>query len=116
MIADGTVLWLYRLLSEEFELRRGEQGGAPLYLLHNVTDQTIDRFSVTYEKAHHSTEFFTGSWLEDCLVLFDQAYFKDRRFALIDENDGYLVSRLKPNANPDIIAEGIAWRRHSLGG
>ena len=114
MIADGTVLRLHRFLSEEFEPRRGEQGGARLHLLHNVTDQTIERFSVTDEKAHDSTEFSTGSWLKDRLVLFDQAYFKYRRFALIDENDGYFVSRLKPNANPEITAELREWRRHAI--
>jgi len=114
MIADGTVLRLHRLLSDEFEPRRGEQGGARLHLLHNVTDQTIDRFSVTDEKAHDSTEFSTGSWLEDRLVLFDQAYFKYRRFALIDENDGYFVSRLKPNANPEITRELREWRGDAI--
>ncbi|RLM53134.1 IS4 family transposase [Halobellus sp. Atlit-31R] len=114
MVADGTVLRLHRLLSEEFEPRRGEQGGARLHLLHNVTEQTIDRFSITDEKAHDSTEFSTGSWLEDRLVLFDQAYFKYRRFALIDENDGYFVSRLKPNANPEITAELREWRGDAI--
>ena len=114
MIADGTVLRLHRFLSEEFEPRRGEQGGARLHLLHNVTEQTIDRFSVTDEKAHDSTEFSTGSWLENRLVLFDQAYFKYRRFALIDENDGYFVSRLKPNANPEITAELREWRGDAI--
>jgi len=42
--------------------------------------------------------------------LFDLAYFKYRRFALIDENDGYFVSRLKQNANPVITEELRAWR------
>jgi IS4 transposase len=114
MIADGTVLRLHRYLSEEFEPRRGEQGGARLHLLHNVTDQTIDRFSVTDEKAHDSTEFSTGSWLENRLMLFDQAYFRYRRFALIDENDGSFVSRLKPNANPEITAELREWRGDAI--
>jgi len=100
VIADGTVLQLHRLLLSKFEPRRGEQGGARLHLLHNVTEQTIDRFSVTDEKSHDSTEFSTQSWLEDRLVLFDQAYFKYRRFALIYENDGYFVSRLKPKVKP----------------
>ena len=114
MIADGTILRLHRFLSDEYEPRRGEQGGARLHLLHNVTDQTIDRFSVTDEKTHDSTEFTTGSWLEDRLVLFDQAYFKYRRFALIDENDGYFVSRLKPNANPVITDELREWRGDAI--
>jgi putative transposase len=49
--------------------------------------------------------FNTGPWLENRLVLFDLAYFKYRRFALIDENDGYFMSRLKQNANPLIMGE-----------
>jgi len=84
MVADGTILRLHRFLADDYKPRRGEQGGARLHLLHNVTDQTIEQFSVTDEKAHDSTEFDTGPWLKDRLVLFDQAYFKYRRFALID--------------------------------
>ena len=38
-------------------------------------------------------------------MLFDLAYFKYRRFALIDENDGYFVSRLKQKENPVITKE-----------
>ena len=114
MIADGTILRLHRFLADTYQPRRGEQGGARLHLLHNVTDQTIDQFSVTDEKAHDSTEFSTGPWLEDRLVLFDQAYFKYRRFALIDENDGYFLSRLKKSVNPEITAELREWRGDAI--
>ncbi|SDK21951.1 IS4 transposase, partial [Halovenus aranensis] len=114
MVADGTILRLHRFLADDYKPRRGEQGGARLHLLHNVTDQTIEQFSVTDEKAHDSTEFDTGPWLEDRLVLFDQAYFKYRRFALIDENDGYFVSRLKSNANPIVTEELREWRGDAI--
>ncbi|ELZ21457.1 putative ISH8 transposase [Natrinema limicola JCM 13563] len=114
MVADGTILRLHRFLADAYEPRKGEKGGARLHLLHNVTDQTIDRFSVTDEKAHDSTEFDTGPWLKDQLVLFDQAYFKYRRFALIDENDGYFVSRLKSNVNPVITGELREWRGDAI--
>ena len=109
MIADGTVLRLHQFLSDEYEGRNEEQAGARLHLLHNPSEQTLERFSITDEKAHDSTEFNTGSWLEQRLVLFDQAYFKYRRFALIDENDGYFVSRLKPDANPVVTDELREW-------
>jgi putative transposase len=39
--------------------------GCRLHLLPNVIEQTIDRFSVTDEKAHDSTGVFTGALLED---------------------------------------------------
>ena len=114
IVADGTILRLHEFLAEEFQPRRGEQGGARLHLLHNVTDQTIDQFSITNEKAHDSNGFDTGPWLKDRLVLFDQAYFKYRRFALIDENGGYFVSRLKNNANPVITDEFREWRGRAI--
>ena len=46
--------------------------------------------------------------------MFDLAYFKYRRFALIDENDGYFVSRLKQNANPVITEELREWRGRAI--
>ena len=110
MIADGSVLRLHEFLSEEFKARHEEQAGAKLHLLHNATDETIERIDVTDEKTHDSTLFKTGSWLQGRLVLLDLAYFKYRRFALIDENDGYFVSRLRKNANPVITEELRAWR------
>jgi len=109
MTADGTVLRVHEFLADEYEGRKEEQAGARLHLLHNVTEQTIEDYSITDEKAHDSTQFDTGPWLEDRLVLFDQAYFKYRRFALIDENDGYFMSRLKPDANPEIVTELREW-------
>ncbi|ELY62439.1 IS4 family transposase [Natronococcus jeotgali] len=114
MIADGTVLRLHELLSEEYKAPHEEQAGASLHLLHNVTDQTIERFSVTDEKTHDSTEFETGPWLEGRLAIFDLAYFKYRRFALIDENDGYFVSRLKKSANPVVTDELREWRGRAI--
>ena len=47
-------------------------------------------------------------------MLFDQAYFKYRRFALIDENGGFFVSRLKNNANPVITEEFREWRGRAI--
>jgi len=114
VIADGTILRLHEFLADEFQPRKGEQGGARLHLLHNVTDQTIDQLSITDEKTHDSTGFDTGPWLEGQLALLDLAYFKYRRFALIDENGGYFVSRLKDCANPVITDELREWRGRAI--
>jgi len=114
MVADGTVLRLHEFLSDQFEARYEEQAGAKLHLLHNATEQTIERIDTADEKTHDSTLFKTGPWLENRLMLFDLAYFKYRRFALIDENGGYFVSRLKQNANPVITAELREWRGRAI--
>ena len=46
--------------------------------------------------------------------MFDLAYFKYRCFALVDENDGYFVSRLKKNTNSVITAELREWRGRAI--
>jgi IS4 transposase len=46
--------------------------------------------------------------------LLDLAYFKYRRFALIDENGGYFVSRLKDCANPVITDKLREWRGRAI--
>jgi len=105
---------LHEFLADEYEARKEEQAGAKLHLLHNATEQTIERLDVTDEKTHESTLFDTGSWLEDRLALFDRADFKYRRFALIDENGGYFVSRLKESVNPVVMAELREWRGRAI--
>jgi hypothetical protein len=59
--------------------------------------------AITDERTHESTLFKTGSWLRGRLFLFDLGFSKYRRFALIDENDGFFVSSLKRSANPLIV-------------
>jgi IS4 transposase len=108
--ADGTILRSHELLVDDFEGPREEQAGARLHLLHNITDQTIGDYTITDEKTHDSTQFDTGPWLEDRLVLFDRAYLSYRRFALINENGGYFLTPLKDNANRLTTEELRAWR------
>ena len=116
MIADGTVLRLNEFLSDEFQARHEEQAGAKLHLLHNAPERTIERIDVTEEKTHDSTLLRTGSWLQGRLVLLELAHFKYRRFALIDENDGYFLSWLKKYKSSDNWEiTGMARPRHSLG-
>jgi IS4 transposase len=113
MVADATVFRLHRLLSE-FQATHDDQSGAMLYLVHNITDQSVISPEITDERVHESTLFETGSWLRGRLFLFDQGFFKYRRFALIDENDGSFVSRLKPDANPVITVELREWRDRAI--
>ena len=112
--ADGTVLRLHEFLADDFQARKAEQAGARLHLIHNITDQTIEDYTITDEKTHDSTQFDTGPWLEDRLVLFDRAYLSYRRFALIDENGGYFLTPLKDSANPVITEELREWRGDAI--
>jgi IS4 transposase len=101
--AAATIVRLHRFLSA-FPATHEVVSGLQLYLVHHVTD----------ERTHESTLFKTGSWMRGRLLLLDLGFFKYRRFALIDENDGFFVSRLKRSANPLITAELEEWRGRAI--
>ena len=103
--ADGTVLQLHEFLFEELQARHEEQAGAKLHCSTTPLIRRLNDSTSRTEKTHDSTLFNTGSWLDGRLMLLDLAYFKYRQFALIDENDGHFVSRLKESANPVVTEE-----------
>jgi IS4 transposase len=113
LIADATVFRLHRLL-ESFPATHADQSGAQLYVVYNLTKQTIAQFNLTDERVHESSQFRTGNWLRGRLFLADLGFYNYRRFALIDENDGFFVSRLKTNANPLITGERREWRGRAI--
>ena len=88
--------------------------GIKLYLVHSVTTQSVIARTITDERTHDSTLFKTGSWLRGRLFLLDFGFFKFRRFVLIDENDGFFVSRLKRSTNPLIVRELREWRGRAI--
>jgi IS4 transposase len=46
--------------------------------------------------------------------LFDLGFYDFWLFDRIDANDGWFVSRVKSNANPEIIEELRTWRGSSI--
>ena len=111
--ADATIFRLQQLLSE-FQATHHDASGVMLYLVHNVTDQSVISDEITDETTHESTLFETGSWLRGRLLLLDLAFFKYRRFALINENDGFFVSHLKKSSNPLITVAPRTLRGNSI--
>ncbi|EMA48184.1 IS4 family transposase [Halococcus salifodinae] len=105
---DATIVRLCRFLSE-FKATHENESGLTLYLVHNVTEQSVISDEITDETTHESTLFETGSWLSGRLFLLDRGFFKFRRFALIDENGGFFVSRLKRSSNPVVTEELQEW-------
>ena len=92
--ADATIFRLQQLLAE-FEATQDNVSGVMLYLVHNVSEQSVISEQITDETTHESSLFETGSWLRGRLFLLDLGFFKYRRFTLINENDGFFLSRLK---------------------
>ena len=111
--ADATIFRLQQLLSE-FEATHEDASGVMLYLVHNVTEQSVISDEITDETTHESTLFETGFWMRGRLFLLDLGFFKYRRFALIDENDGFFLSRLKRSSNPLITNAAQTLRGNSI--
>ena len=85
-----------------------------LYLVYSVTEQSVISSEITDETTHESTLLKTGSWMAGRLFLFDLGFFKFHRFARIDENGGFFVSRLKRSSNPEIVEELREWRGRAI--
>jgi IS4 transposase len=106
--ADATVVRLHRFLSA-FPATHERVSELHLYLVHHVTEQSVISAEITDGSTYESTLFTTGLWMCGRLFLLDLCFLKYRRFALIDENDGFCVSRLKRSANPLITEELKQW-------
>jgi IS4 transposase len=113
LIADATVFRLHRLL-DAFPATHADQSGAKLHVVQNATKQMIEQFQLTDERTHESSQLRTGSWLRGRLLLFDLGFYSFRRFALIEENGGFFLTRLKSNANPLIVGERRKWRGRAI--
>ena len=111
--ADATVVRLHRFLSA-FPATHPDVSGLKLYLVHSLTTQSVISWEITDERTHESTLFKTGAWMRGRLFLFDLGFFKYHRFARIDENDSFFVSKLKRSANPLIVSELQEWRGRAI--
>jgi len=108
-IADMTVITLYQSVFETFPGYGDDHAGAKLHVVEAVSSGLPAEFSITDARTHEFTQLSTGPWMENALLLFDQAYFDYRTMDLIDTNGGWFLTRLKPNANPEIMAELREW-------
>jgi IS4 transposase len=113
-IVDMTVITLFQDLFEEYPGYGDDHAGAKLHVVESASTGLPTEFSITDARTHESTQLSTGPWLENALLLYDQAYFDYRTMDLIDTNGGWFVTRLKPNAQPEIVDELREWRGNAI--
>ena len=109
-----TVITLYQSLLGVFPGYGDDHAGAKLHVVEAVSTGLPADFTITNARTHESTQLSTGPWVENALLLFDQAYFDYRTMDLIDANGGWFLTRLKPNANPEITGEFRKWRGNAI--
>ena len=113
-IVDMTVITLFQELFDEFPGFGDDHAGAKLHVVESTSTGLPTEFSITDARTHESTQLSTGPWLENALLLYDQAYFEYRTMDLIDTNGGWFLTRLKPNAQPKIVDELREWRGNAI--
>ncbi|HZD43874.1 MAG TPA: IS4 family transposase [Methanomicrobiales archaeon] len=113
-ILDMTVITLFQELFEDFPGYGDDHAGAKLHVVESASTGLPAEFSITDARTHESTQLSTGPWVEKALLLYDQAYFDYRTMDLIDTNGGWFVTRLKPNAQPKLVAELREWRGNAI--
>lgn len=106
MIQDSTIIRLNAKLSKIFKATRTRKAtaGAKVSLLVSAVANGPKSVTISSESKSEGKTLRIGPWVKDRILLFDLGFFKYQMFARIVDNGGHLVSRLKKNADPLIIA------------
>lgn len=72
------------------------------------------RFQTADGVTHERSQFPTGKWVAGVIVLLDLGFYGFWLFDGIDAIDGWFVSSVKANANPEIDEELRPWRGTSI--
>lgn len=106
MIQDSTIIRLSSKLAKIFKTTRTRKvtAGAKVSLLVSAVANGPKSVSISSESKSEVKTLRIGPWVKNRILLFDLGFFKYQMYARIVENGGHLVSRLKKNANPLIVA------------
>ena len=111
---DATVLRLHKLLAKSYAGSRTNHSAAAakVHVVMNVIDGSPRQVRVSDGRTGDTSPWRRlGRWVEGCLLLVDLGYYSFQLFDRIGQNGGFFLSRMKSNANQEIIADN----RHTGG-
>jgi len=114
LIADCTFISLYHDASDVYAGLRDDHAGAKLHLTESLSSGLPTRFQTTDGSTHERSQLPTGEWVAGALVLLDLAFYDFWLFNRIDANGGWFVSRVKANANFEIVEQLQTRRGNSI--
>jgi len=114
IILDKTFIPLYEDAADVFAGYREEFPGAQLNVAESLSTGQPTKLRLTDGKEDERSQLPTGEWVADKLLLFDLGYYSFWWFERIDANDGWFVTRVKENANPEIVEELRVWRGNAI--
>ncbi|MFC5133578.1 MULTISPECIES: IS4 family transposase [Haloferacaceae] len=114
LIADATIVSLYQDAADVYAATGDDQAELKLHLTESLSTGLPTRFRTTDGTTHDRSQLPTGEWVADALILLDLGFYDFWLFDRIDQNGGWFVSRVKENANFEIVEELRTWRGNSI--
>ncbi|GGJ14067.1 IS4 family transposase ISH32 [Halobellus salinus] len=114
LIADATIVSLYQDAADVYAATGEDQAELKLHLTESLSTGLPTRFRTTDGTTHERSQLPTGEWVADALILLDLGFYDFWLFDRIDQNGGWFVSRVKEDANFEIIEELRTWRGNSI--
>jgi IS4 transposase len=114
LIADATIVSLYEDAADVYAATGDDQAGLKLHLTESLSTGLPTRFQTTDAKTQERSQLPTGEWVAGALILLDLGFYDFWLFDRIDSNNGWFVSRVKDDANFEIVEELRTWRGNSI--
>jgi IS4 transposase len=114
LIADATIVSLYQDAADVYAATGDGQAGLKLHLTESLSTGLPTRIQTTDAKTQERSQLPTGEWVAGALILLDLGFYDFWLFDRIDANNGWFVSRVKDDANFEIVEELRTWRGNSI--
>lgn len=114
LVPDASFISLVQSAADVYNAPRDDQAGAKLHLTESLSTGLPTRWELTAGTVHERSQLRSGSWVAHSLILFDLGFYDFWLFDRIDANDGWFVTRLKANANPECIEALRTWRGNAI--
>lgn len=116
IVADATVVSLHDFLESHYQACRTNHTKAALkvQLVLSVLAAGPKKVQVFSQRIHEVKKLNVGPWIKGRLLLIDLGYYCFSLFERIQRNGGFFVSRVKSNANFEIISSHLVCRGRSV--
>ena len=114
LAVDATFISLYQDAQDVYTATGDDEAGLKLHLTESLSTGLPTRYQTTQGTTQERSQLPTGEWVAGALILFDRAFYDFWLFDRIDAHDGWFVSRVKDNANPEIVEELRSWQGNSI--
>jgi IS4 transposase len=114
LIVDATFVSLYRDAADVYLGLDDDQAGIKLHVIESLRTGLPTRLQTTAGRTHERSQLTPGPWMQEALILLDLGFYDFWLFDRIDANGGWFVSRMKADANFEIIEELRTWPGNSI--